>query len=265
MNIIAIDIGNTNIKIGLYLDGEEQPIQSIPGDNKDKISSVLCEMWDQIPIMKRSKEHKRDGVIALCSVKPEWTEMIKDICTEELSEKALEIGFDKDIPVPIKLDVEYPANVGVDRAIAAAAAYFVVEDAVIVADFGTAVTIDVVDEKGNFMGGMIAPGFDISMKALKSMTAKLPEVEIKTPKVTFGTNTNDAIMCGLYYSAVGLLEVAARKLSEEIGKWPQTIVTGRNAAIIKKDCDFIDSWVDNLVVKGIVLSYKKYMEEKALD
>ncbi len=260
MNIIAVDIGNTNIDIGLFLDGKEQLIKSIPGRSQAKLATCLKSAWGKIPVAESSKEKKRDGVIVVSSVKPDWTKLIQQLTKDELGEKVYIIG--KDIPLPISLWVDEPNKVGTDRVVSAAAAYDVVEDAVVVADFGTAVTIDIVDEKGIFLGGVICPGFEISAKALKENTAQLPKTKITKPKTPYGKNTTEAINCGLYYSAIGTLQEVIRRYAEKIGKWPQTIITGSAAKTIKDDCDFVDSFVPNLVVKGIVLAYKKYIAEK---
>lgn len=260
MNIIAVDIGNTNIDIGLFLDDKEQFVKSIPGRSKAKLATCLKSAWGKIPVAESSKEKKRDGVIVVSSVKPDWTKLIQQIAKDELGEKVYIIG--KDIPLPISLWVDEPGKVGTDRVVSAAAAYDVVEDAVVVADLGTAVTIDLVDEKGVFLGGVICPGFEISAKALKENTAQLPKTKITKPKTPFGKNTTEAINCGLYYSAIGTLQEVVRRYAEKIGKWPQTIITGSAAKTIKDDCDFVDSFVPNLVVKGIVLAYKKYIAEK---
>ncbi len=272
MNIIAVDIGNTNIDMALFLDDEEQFIKSIPGSSRTRLKSCLKSAWGKIPIAESSKEKKRDGVIVLSSVKPDWTRLVQQITKDELGEKVYLIG--KDIPLPMTLSVDEPNKVGTDRVVSAAAAYAVVEDAVVVADFGTAVTIDLVDEKGVFLGGVICPGFEISAKALKENTcclvlrresqkqaAQLPKTTITKPKAPFGKNTAEAINCGLYYSAIGTLEEVIRRYAEKIGRWPRTIITGSAAKTIKEDCGFIDSFVPNLVVKGIVLAYKKYIAE----
>ena len=261
MNIIAIDIGNTNISIGLFLEGKEQFIKSIPGNSRAKLTSFLKYAWAKIPIAESSKERKRDGVIVVSSVKSAWTRIIREIAKDDLGEKIYIIG--KEIPLPMSLWVDEPDKVGTDRVVSAAAAYDVVEDAVVVADFGTAVTIDLVNENGIFLGGVICPGFEISAKALKENTAQLPKTKISRPREPFGKNTVEAINCGLYYSAVGLLQEVIRRYAEKIGKWPQTIITGSAAKAIKDDCEFIDSFVPNLVVKGIVLAYNKYIEEKS--
>jgi type III pantothenate kinase len=260
MNIIAIDIGNTNIDIGLFLEGKEQFIKSNPGESRVKLTHCLKAAWEKIPIAESSKENKRDGVIVVSSVKPKWTKVIEEIATEALDEEVLIIG--KDIPLPMDLWVDEPDKVGTDRVISAAAAYDVVEDAVVVADFGTAVTIDLVDQNGIFLGGVICPGFEISAKALRDYTAQLPNIKITKPKAPYGKNTVDAINCGLYYSIVGALEEIIRRYAEQIGRWPQTIITGTGAKTIADDCEFIDNYVPNLVVKGIVLAYKKHIAQK---
>ncbi len=260
MNIITVDIGNTNITIALYLKGEEQFIKSIPGRSEKKLTDCFKSAWQKIPIAKSSKEKKRDGVIVVNSVKPAWTKLVQNIANQALGEKVLIIG--KNIPLPMSLWVNDPDKVGTDRVVSAAAAYAVVEDAVVVADFGTAVTIDLVDEKGTFLGGVICPGFEISARALKVNTAQLPKIKVTRPKAPYGKTTAEAISCGLYYSAVGTLEEVIRRYAEKIGKWPQTVITGSTAGIIKDDCEFIDSYVPNLATKGIVLAYQKYIEEK---
>ena len=260
MNIIAVDIGNTNIDIGLFLDGKEQFIRSIPGRSRAKLANCLKSAWQKIPIAKSSKEKKRDGVIVVSSVKPAWTKLVQEIAKKSLGEKVYIIG--KEVPLPITLWVDEPEKVGTDRVVSAAAAYNVVENAVVVADFGTAVTIDLVDKNGTFLGGVILPGFEISAQALNENTAQLPNIKVTKPKVPYGKNTVEAINCGLYYSAVATLQEVIRRYAEKIGTWPHTVVTGGAAKTIKDDCDFIDSFVPNLVVKGIVLAYQKYIEEK---
>jgi len=261
MNIIAVDIGNTNICIGFFLDGQEQFIKSIPGQSHTKLTNCLKDAWDKIPFAEGSKEKKRDGVIVISSVKPAWTEMVREIVKENFDERVYIIG--KDIPLPMTLWVDEPDKIGTDRVISAAAAYAVVEDAVVIADFGTAVTIDLVDQNGIFQGGVICPGFKISAQALKENTAQLPNIKVTKPKAPYGKNTADAINCGLYYSIIGALEEVVRRYAEQIGRWPQTIITGSAAKTIKDDCKFIDNYVPNLVVKGIVLAYQKYIEEKS--
>lgn len=259
MNIIALDIGNTNITAAFYLDNEEQFVESVPGESIKQLDHILKSAWEKIPLLKSAKQPTRDGIIVASSVKPDWTRKVQKIIQDSLNEKILLIG--RDIPLPISLWVDEPQNIGTDRAVSAAAAYAVVEGPVVVADFGTAVTIDLVDEKGIFIGGAICPGFHISARSLNRNTAKLPEIKIKKPASPCGKNTEDSINAGLYYSAIGTLEEIIRRYADELGRWPHTILTGAGAKLIKDDCPFIDSYVSDLAVKGVVLAYKKYIEQ----
>lgn len=261
MNLIAIDIGNTNIRIGFFLNDLQQFIESIPGSDEAKLKETLTSAWEQVPFAARAKEPIREGVIVVSSVKPEWTDLIETICKDELNENIWLIG--RDVSLPIEMGIDDYNEVGTDRIVAAAAAYAVVEDAVVVADFGSAVTIDLVDEQGVFLGGVIAPGFEMAAKSLYEGTSKLPQVKVNTPKDAVGANTIDAINAGLYYSAVGLLRTVTEKYAEQLEKWPQTVVTGAGAELIKKDCNFVDTWVANLTVTGIVLAYKKHLDDQS--
>ena len=258
MNVVAIDIGNTNINIALFLDNVEQSIESFSGNAREDLENCLKTVWEQIPVSKSSKEKKRDGVIVVSSVKPVWTKLIEDIVKENFDEKIRVIG--KEVPLPMNMWVDEPDKIGTDRVVAAAAAFEVIGDAVVVADFGTAVTIDLVDRNGIFLGGIICPGFEISAKALRDNTAQLPNIKVTKPNAPYGKNTTDAINCGLYYSAVGLLQEVLRRYADELGNWPQTIITGSGAKTIYTDCEFVDDFVPNLVVKGVFLAYKKFIE-----
>ncbi|MHC5154862.1 MAG: type III pantothenate kinase [Planctomycetota bacterium] len=267
MNLIAIDIGNTTIKVAFYLNDEEKLLKSVDGNSgnvESQLADILVECWDQAPLVERAKEPVKECVLVAGSVKPEWTGLVRDVVKDELGQKLLVIG--QDVPLPMETAVDDALKVGTDRLCAAAAAYAVVESAVVVADFGTAVTVDLVDEDGVFVGGTIgtiAPGFDLSLEAMNTGTARLPKVDMQRPKQVYGVNTEEAMRAGVYWSAVGLLETLCRKYAEQIGHWPQVILTGGAAKVIKDDCEFVDSWVSNLALRGIIIAYKKYIYEQA--
>jgi type III pantothenate kinase len=264
MNLIAIDIGNRNIKIALYVKDEEKLLKTADekaGDIESELIDILTECWDQVPLVEGATEPVKDCVLVASSVKPEWTEKIQKIIKDELGTRLMVIGVD--VPLPIETAVDDAFKVGTDRLTAAAAAYAVVEDAVIVADFGTAVTVDLVDEDGVFVGGTISPGFELSLETMHAGTAKLPQVEMQKPQQVYGVNTEEAMRAGVYWAAVGLVETVCRKYAEQIGKWPQVILTGGAAKLIKDDCDFVDSWVGNLALRGIIIAYKKYLFEQS--
>ncbi|AQQ10479.1 Type III pantothenate kinase [Sedimentisphaera cyanobacteriorum] len=257
MNILAVDIGNSNIKFGLFIDSDRQPSISVNGSDSDALCEALVQCWEKLPVASRSTEGKKEGVIVFSSVKPEWTESFRQICLEQLDEKPLEVGLGKDVDLPIKLNTEFPADTGVDRVMAAAAAYIVAQGPVVVVDIGTALTVDAVDGEGNFLGGAIAPGPQVCVRALSSETAKLPELEVQQPALPVGVNTEQAVNNGVFYMAAGFLEYSVRKFAEELGSWPQTVVTGAAAELFKDECEFVDNFVEDLVLSGIVLSYKK--------
>ncbi len=262
MNLIAIDIGNTTIKIAFYLNDEEKLLKTVDGNSSDiesRLADILTECWDQAPLVESAKEPVKECVLVASSVKPEWTELVRQVVQDELRQKLLVIG--KDVPLPMETAVDDALVVGTDRLCAAAAAYVVIEGAVVVADFGTAVTVDLVDEDGVFVGGTITPGFDLSLAAMNTGTARLPKVDMQRPQSVYGANTEEAMRAGVYWSAVGLLETLCRKYAEQIGSWPQVILTGGAAKIIKEDCEFVDSWVSDLALRGIIIAYKKYIYE----
>ncbi|MBN2272385.1 MAG: type III pantothenate kinase, partial [Sedimentisphaerales bacterium] len=106
MNIIAVDIGNTNIGVGLFLDGEEKFIESIPGKSRARLAEFLKSVWERIPAAASSKEGKRDGVVVVSSVKPAWAKMVREIAEKSLGEHILVIG--EDIPLPMTCWVDEP-------------------------------------------------------------------------------------------------------------------------------------------------------------
>lgn len=263
MNLIAIDIGNSKVKVAFYRNDEEKFLRTFAEDeNLEKLlGDTLMEAWDQVPLMASARTPTKDAVIVASSVRPSWTEMLDRLVADELDEKVLLVG--RDIPLPIETALDNPLETGTDRLVAAAAAFAVVEGPVVIADFGTAVTVDLVDESGVFVGGTISPGFAMSTKSLHENTARLPEITMQKPAHPYGANTEEAIRSGLYYAAIGLLETITRKYAEQIGHWPQVILTGGAAALIADDCEFVDSYVPNLTVRGIVVAYKKHLYEKA--
>jgi len=262
MNLIAVDIGNTTITTGLYLDDAEKLVRSIPGkadDARKQVTDLLLEMWGRIPVIEGSVEKKRNGLIVVSSVQDAWLEMVTEVCRQSLGEKIRLIG--REVRLPIEMAMDDPSAVGTDRVVNAAAAYAVIEDACVVASIGTAITIDLIDEDGVFLGGVIAPGIEMGADALHEKTSRLPRVKVQVPKDPVGVNTVDAINAGLIYSAAGLLQTVVEKYAEQIGKWPHVIVTGGAAHYLKESCDFVDSWISDLAVRGIVIAFKKHLDD----
>jgi len=135
-----------------------------------------------------------------------------------------------------------------------------VQNAVVVADFGTATTIDCVNRQGIFLGGVIMPGMKLSAMSLHEHTFALPEVEIQVPEENYGTNTVSAIQNGIYYGALGALRELVERYATQLGYWPQVVVTGGFSKMIAEKCDFIDSVVPDLCLFGLFQAYKKYIQ-----
>jgi type III pantothenate kinase len=262
MNLIAIDIGNSNLKAVFFLNDKEQQLVGLSLNDEafeEHLSRLLSDCWDQVPLVESAVEPTKDAAIVVSSVNPDATERVRRICQDVLGETIKVIG--QEVPLPIETSVDSPFEVGTDRLVTAAAAYSVVEDAVVVADFGTAVTIDLVDESGVFVGGTISPGFEMALSAMHAHTAQLPQIGMQKPASVYGVNTAEAMRAGVYWAAVGLLETICRKYAEQLGRWPHVILTGGGAAMFKDDCEFVDSYVPDLAVRGIMIAYKKTLYE----
>src|SRR4030042_396159 len=113
MNIIAVDIGNTNIDIGLFIEDKEQFVKSIPGESRAKLTNCLKSAWQKIPVIESSKENRRNGIIVVSSVKSAWTKVIREIARTNLDEEIHIIG--EEIPLPMQLWVDEPDKVGTER------------------------------------------------------------------------------------------------------------------------------------------------------
>ena len=137
-----------------------------------------------------------------------------------------------------------------------------VEDAVVVADFGTATTIDCVDHYGIFLGGAILPGLDVAARSLNEHTVALPRIKPEIPTGAYGTNTVAAIQHGIYYGAIGALRGIVEQYATQLGRWPQVILTGGFGKLISEKCDFVDSYVPNLCLDGIFLAYRKWRDRQ---
>jgi type III pantothenate kinase len=162
-----------------------------------------------------------------------------------------------DIPLPMPLDVYNPAEIGVDRVCAAAAAFERVGTACAVASFGTAVTVDCVNEEGRFLGGAILPGFQMALDALHDNTAQLPQVNIEAPRQPFGKNTQEAIINGVAYGLAGALREIVERFATSLGQWPHLVITGGSAPMIAELTDFVDAVVPDLCLMGVALAHRR--------
>jgi type III pantothenate kinase len=254
--LLVLDVGNSQTAAAVVQPGdghEASNIRYAPTDDSDALRDALAALWAQLP----TDEPRR---IAAASVVRPATERIRELVRDEF-DAALQVVRD-DLPLPIDLAVENPDQVGTDRVCAAAAAYAKLGHACVVADFGTAITIDVVSDDGLLLGGAILPGLRMAAQSLHEHTAALPLVEPVRPHGVWGRNTLEAIQVGLYCAAAGALREVVERYATEMGKWPDLIVTGGWAKDLAGYCDFIDRVVPALVLHGVALAYRLAARER---
>jgi type III pantothenate kinase len=156
-----------------------------------------------------------------------------------------------------KILYDNPKEVGADRIVNAIAAFRIYKGAVIVVDFGTATTFDVISEKGEYLGGAIAPGIDISIEALWTKTALLPKVEIIKPKTVIGKNTIESMQAGIFYGFVGQVDEILMKIQKELKTKPKIVATGGLAELISSESHYIQVVNPLLTLEGLKIIYEE--------
>ncbi|MGN0142510.1 MAG: type III pantothenate kinase [Roseburia sp.] len=252
--IITIDVGNTNITVGVF-DGDEvqatfRMTTKMPRTS-DEYGILLINLLEQNEINHNQIE---DAIIA--SVVPNVMHSLEGAVVKYL-------GIDPIVIEPgtktgIRVVTENPRQIGADRIVDAAAAYGLYGGPVLVLDFGTATTYDLVDKDGAFLSGVTAPGIRISAKALWEDAAKLPEIEIIKPDSILAKETISSMQAGLVYGQIGQTEYIVRHMIEEskLGE-VKVIATGGLGRIIANETDVIDVYDPNLTLKGMNIIYKK--------
>lgn len=246
--LMLIDVGNTRVGIGIWDEDGVHDVVRVAGVDEDAWEPALSSVWERI------RDRRAPGVV-IGSVAPRRARQISDLA-ESISEREPQHVRD-DLPFPIQLEIDNPEEVGVDRICSAAAAYERVGEACAVASFGTAITIDCVSAEGVFQGGVILPGLRMSCEALHDGTAQLPAFEPLSPESPFGKNTEQAIGGGVTLAAVGALREIVERFAVALGRWPQLVVTGGDAAMIQPHADFIDNVVPDLCLMGLALTYRR--------
>ncbi len=245
--VVAINIGNSTTTAGLVREQQVESVISVATDQLDAIAEPLAELWGQIDA--------RTVQVVVASVVPARTEPLCRIVERVTGEQALVIR--RDLPLPLPLDVENPETVGVDRVCGAAAAYHRLGHACVVADVGTAMTVNVVSDDGIFLGGAILPGPQTAAWALAEHTAALPEIQLRRPEHHIGRSTEESILAGVIFGAVGALRELTERYATEMGRWPQLVVTGGGAKLLADYLDFADDLVPNLTLMGIALAWQQ--------
>jgi len=241
--LLAIDIGNTNINVGLFQGNRLLRRFIIPTKAKEYKLHLQ-------KIIARNNIH--DAII--CSVVPDVTKILEKDFKKLLGKQPYIIG--KGVKVPIKNLYRKPKQVGQDRLVNAYAGVMLYGAPLIAVDFGTAVTFDVVSRKKEYLGGMILPGLGISLDALNQRTALLPKIKLSKPKEFIGRDTKSSMLSGIVYGFVALTDDLVIRIKKKIGKNAKVIGTGGNIDLIGKYCKQIDKTDKDLTLKGLNLVYR---------
>ena len=251
--LLAIDIGNTNTLLGIFL-GDELAFH---WRLKSEARRTQDEYWVYLDALFRMEgvvPSKIDGVIA-SSVVPTLTDTFREMCLTRFRLKPLFV--ESGVKTGMALLVDNPKEVGADRIVNAVAAYERFQGACIVVDFGTATTFDVISGQGEYLGGVIAPGIGISAEALFKRTSKLPRVELEKVGRMIGKNTIESIQSGLVYGYASMVEGMLARIFKEIGSPCPVIATGGFAQLIALHTKMIGQTDEMLTLKGLRLLFLK--------
>jgi type III pantothenate kinase len=255
--LLAIDVGNTNIVLGVFQNGRlihSWRLQTM----RERTSDELGLLVDGLFAHRGLSPSGVTGVI-IGSVVPPLTAAVWAMVKRYFDREPLVVDPTKNTGMPILY--ENPAEVGADRIVNAIAAFEMfgrqTGRALVVCDFGTATTLDAVTAKGEYLGGAICPGVTISADALFQRAARLPRVEVRKPPTVVGRTTVTAMQSGLYYGYVGMVEGLMRRMSDELGGHALCIATGGLAAVIAPEIPLIEDVDLDLTLRGLRIVWER--------
>ncbi|MFN2166383.1 MAG: type III pantothenate kinase [Anaerolineae bacterium] len=250
--LLAIDVGNTNIMLGLYANDELGPHWRLSTNHErmpDELALQLLGLLDHAQI----GAGEITGV-AIASGVPVLTTRWCEVAQRYLGVEPVVISADMETGLTILYD--NPRSVGADRLVDAAIAYRRYGGPLIIVDFGTATTFEAITAAGEYLGGAIAPGIGISAEALGRRAAKLPTIDVEKPPSPIGRNTVHSMQSGLFYGYVGLVEGMVARFRAEIGEHATVIGTGGLATLIASGTDVLDIIAPWLTLDGVRLLYE---------
>lgn len=252
--ILVIDVGNTNMTLGVY-DGQELRATFRVMTKQPRTSDEYGVFITQLLKNKGIEALELEGSI-VASVVPDVMHSLIGALVKYTHTRPINVG--PGIKTGIRIVTEDPRAIGADRIVDAVAAYEKYGGPVLVLDFGTATTYDLITEKGEFAAGITAPGIRISSEALGKQTAKLPNIEIRKPKSILAQETISSMQAGLVYGQIGQTEYIIRKVKEESGIGQLRVVaTGGLGRLIADETDAIDIYDSYLTLEGLRIIYEK--------
>lgn len=249
--ILAIDVGNTNIVLGVYKEDKlivNWRIATDKNKTDDEYGMLLKQLFESDGLLFSDI----DGAI-ISSVVPPLIFALENMVKKYVNKTPLIV--EPGIKTGIKLGTENPKEVGADRIVNAVSAIEMYGTPLIVIDFGTATTFDYIDETGTYLGGAIAPGIGISTEALYSKAAKLPRIELTKPDKVIGRNTVTAMQSGIIYGFAGQVDGIVERMLKQSSIKPKVIATGGLAGLIASESKMIEKVDPFLTLEGLRLIY----------
>jgi type III pantothenate kinase len=251
-NLLVLSAGNSRLAIGIFVEGKLELVSRVPVDRRDDWQTQIAAAWEQIA-------HLGDPQVVGASVNPPVIEPLEHLVAQATSCAIRWVG--REIDLPIKVATKSPQQTGVDRILNMAAAYELMGQACVVVDAGTAVTVDCCNDRGDFLGGAIAPGVAMMLDALHQRIARLPRVEFAVPTGAFGESTESSILHGVYFGIHGMVRELVENYATELGQWPPLIATGGNAQVLFEGWELVHAVSPDLLLHGIALAYVDHQIE----
>lgn len=254
--LLAIDIGNTNIDIGIFKKEKLVKNWSIKTEREKTCDEYGITLLNLLSLS--GLEKGRIESVIFSSVVPPLTPVFQDLSRSLFQVKPIIVG--PGLRTGMAILYENPLEVGADRVVAAIAVFEKFGGPSIVVDFGTATTFDAVSSKGEYLGGAIAPGIQIAAESLYLKTAKLPRIEIKKPKKAIGRTTVSSMQSGVYFGYIGLISNIIKEIKRELGKEATVVSTGGFAAQISCEIKSINHHEPYLALDGLRILYERNKE-----
>lgn len=255
--LMAIAVGNSRTRLGLFLKGELSSAASVSnteGGGSSGVTAIVNEV-------ERLTGDHHDVPVVIASV----NDPVADKVAAKLEETGdvYRVGPKRDIPVPLHHALDDASTLGMDRQLCALAAYSRAQQACVIIDAGTAITVDFVDGEGTFQGGVIAPGLSMMLASLHEKTAALPKLQYANPdpaRGPFGKDTKHAMILGVRGAAIGLARYVIEQFAEKYEAYPQIVATGGDAATLFENDEIVEAIVPDLQLIGILNACKAAME-----